>query len=29
MYVRLDELIQKVDYLQSEIEAIKKQTDKI
>lgn len=29
MYVRLDDLIQKVDYLQSEIEAIKKQTDKI
>ena len=29
MYARLDELIQKVDYLQSEIEAIRKQTDKI
>lgn len=29
MYTRIDELIQKIDYLQSEINAIKKQTDKI
>lgn len=29
MYARIDELIQRVEYLQSEIEAIKKQTDKI
>lgn len=29
IYARIDELIQIVEYLQSEIDAIKKQTDKI